>query len=276
MSSLFLRSLVFAPQLIRTTSFQYRNIHSSKILCQLLPNKSHRPITTAKKSPITWKTLASTFVIGGGFIMYMYYLKEQKDLKIEKDRRRQIGKAAIGGTFELVDPQGKTVKSSDFLGKWVMIYFGFTHCPDVCPDELEKLALVVDKLEKEHQLQVQPIFITVDPQRDSPSAVGRYVKEFSNKILGLSGSIEQIAQVCKAYRVYFSSGPKDQDEDYIVDHTIIIYLVDPEGSFVDYYGQTHDAEKIVNSVLLNKIKHDKLYGGDWFPSISLKGLTQPS
>lgn len=124
---------------------QTRNINkSSKLLSEPLKKSSE----VAVKSPINWKTVGITGLIGAGLVGYMYYLREEKDRKIDQERKKQIGKAAIGGKFELIDPNGKTVKSDDFLGQWVMIYFGFTHCPDVCPDELEKLSLVVDKLGK--------------------------------------------------------------------------------------------------------------------------------
>ncbi|KYN37641.1 hypothetical protein ALC56_07840 [Trachymyrmex septentrionalis] len=271
MSTLILRSIALNRSTHNVfTKFRYMN--TSNVLNQqsILPKKP----TKIKKSPITWKSLAVSGIIGTGLVLYVHHLRVEKDKIIAKERRRQLGKAKIGGNFELVNTEGKTVKSDDFLGQWVLIYFGFTHCPDVCPDEIEKMTNVVNTLEKEHNFKIQPIFISVDPERDTPTVVGKYLKEFSDKIIGLTGSIEQVGKACKAYRVYYSNGPKDQDEDYIVDHTIIIYLIDPEGLFVDYYGQTHDVEKIVTSIFINKLKYDQLKdeSSSWLPSLPIKGV----
>ncbi|CAL4140768.1 unnamed protein product, partial [Meganyctiphanes norvegica] len=211
-----------------------------------------------KMVPVTWKSLVTTGIIGAGLLAFMFYVKKEKEIAIQKERQRALGKARIGGTFELVDYNGKQVKSEDFLGQWVLLYFGFTNCPDVCPDELEKMGKVVDIIDGLEKVpNIQPLFITVDPQRDTQKMIKEYVAEFHPKFIGMTGTIEQISQACKAYRVYFSAGPRDEDDDYIVDHTIIIYLINPDGEFVDYYGQTKDAAQVSSSVALNMKKYEQ-------------------
>ncbi|XP_051888859.1 protein SCO1 homolog, mitochondrial-like isoform X2 [Pristis pectinata] len=204
---------------------------------------------TKKGGPVTWKSLAVTFAVGGALLVIMKYIKKEKEEKIEKERTRSIGKAALGGPFSLIDHRGQPKTDKDYLGQWVLIYFGFTHCPDICPEELEKMIAVVDEIDKIPSLpNLTPLLITIDPDRDNVEAMARYVQEFSPKLIGLTGSREQIDQVSKAYRVYYSQGPKDDDNDYIVDHTIIMYLISPSGEFMDYYGQNKKSAEISASI----------------------------
>lgn len=109
-------------------------------------------------------------------------------------------------------------------------------------------------IEKE-KIQIQPLFITVDPERDTKDVLEKYIKEFSSKLIGLTGTKEQISSVCKKFRVYFSAGPRDKDNDYIVDHTIVLYLMNPKGEFVDYYGQNKKRKEVRDEILLQVAKY---------------------
>ena len=214
--------------------------------------------------PISWFNLGVSGILMGVLMGFYYYARNLKEEALRKERKKAIGKAKIGGSFELIDHNGNPCKSEDFLGKWVFLYFGFTHCPDICPEEMEKIAEVVDELKAkavEKYGEVVPLFITVDPRRDGVKEVKEYVKEFHPDLVGLTGTEEQIKQACKAYRVYFSAGPEDEDEDYIVDHTIIVYLINPDQEFVDYYGQTKDKDQIVASTQLHMARYHSEHGG---------------
>ncbi|XP_015359981.1 protein SCO1 homolog, mitochondrial [Marmota marmota marmota] len=212
----------------------------------------------SKPGPVSWKSLAFTFAIGGALLAGMKYFKKEKTEKLEKERQRSIGKPLLGGPFSLTTHEGEPKTDKDYLGQWVLIYFGFTHCPDICPEELEKMIHVVDEIDSIPSLpNLTPLFITIDPERDTKEAIANYVKEFSPKLIGLTGTKEEIDQVARAYRVYYSPGPKDEDEDYIVDHTIIMYLIGPDGGFLDYFGQNKKNAEIAGSIAAHMRAHMK-------------------
>lgn len=128
-----------------------------------------------------------------------------------------------------------------------MLYFGFTHCPDICPDELVKLAAAIDDVEKRTGKQVQPVFISIDPERDSVEKVNEYVKGFHPRLRGLTGPVEKVKEAAKAYRVYYTKTNDDPD-DYLVDHSIIMYLLDPEGQFMAFYGKNLDKAELADRI----------------------------
>ncbi|KAM4675554.1 protein SCO2 homolog, mitochondrial [Discoglossus pictus] len=198
---------------------------------------------------LRWRVGVSC-VIGGAALGTWLYLRWEKHERQKLQRIEQLRTLAVGqGDFGLVDHRGQPCSKHDFRGSWVLLYFGFTHCPDVCPDELEKLSSCVSILDKDLTLPpVLPVFISVDPERDNVAAMAKYVSEFHPRLLGLTGTPEQIKEAAKAYRVYYNIGPTDDDNDYIVDHTIIIYLLNPDGLFTDYYNRNKTDVEISESV----------------------------
>ncbi|HEY4135559.1 MAG TPA: SCO family protein [Alphaproteobacteria bacterium] len=134
----------------------------------------------------------------------------------------------LGGPFNLVDQDDRPVTDATFAGKFMLIYFGFTYCPDVCPTEMQTMATAIDELGPSGD-KVQPMLISVDPERDRPSQLKDYVAAFHPRMMGLTGTDEQIAAVAKAYRVYYSKNAPDADGAYNVDHTSFVYLMGPDG-----------------------------------------------
>jgi protein SCO1/2 len=161
------------------------------------------------------------------------------------------GQALVGGPFTLTDQTGKTVTDQDFRGKYMLIFFGFTFCPDVCPTELQIMAGAIDRL-GDKGADVVPVFVTVDPDRDTPEALARYVQQFHPRLVGLTGTHEQIAAIAKAYRVYYQKVKEEgaPDDSYTMDHSSVAYLMGPDGKFLAFFppGVTPDqmAEKIAS------------------------------
>ena len=143
----------------------------------------------------------------------------------------------IGGPFKLTDVNGNTVTNEDLKGKWLYIYFGFVNCPDICPDEMRKMSKLTRHLDKRVGKDYwQPLFITVDPRRDTKEKLKEYLRDFNPRILGLTGTFEETDAAARNFRVYYAipDEPGMTDTDYLIDHSIVMYLMDPNGKFVDY------------------------------------------
>ncbi|ERN19380.1 protein SCO1 homolog 1, mitochondrial [Amborella trichopoda] len=203
--------------------------------------------------PVSWLSFVLLVLTGAGLIFY--YDKEKKrhieEIKTSTAAVKQgpsVGKAAIGGPFNLVNQDGKPVTDKDFHGKWTLIYFGFTHCPDICPDELQKMVLAIDKIKQKAGIDIIPVFISVDPERDTVEQVREYVKEFHPDLVGLTGNTDDIRQVARSYRVYYMK-TEEEGSDYLVDHSIVMYLMDQEMEFVKFFGKNYDADSLSEGII---------------------------
>jgi len=213
-----------------------------------------------QKSPLSFNSMVAGLAVFLGLVAFAQGTADKRVGDMMQKSQQVAGKAAVGGPFRLIDTRGKAFTNRDLLGEFALLYFGFTHCPDICPDELEKVAEAVDAVERTTGAKVVPVFISVDPRRDTPARVAAYVKEFHPRMLGLTGSEQAVTDAAKAYRVYFSrtdgggggegeaGGGGGSDDDYLVDHSIITYLVDPKGEFVTFYSKAFDARQLAESI----------------------------
>jgi cytochrome oxidase Cu insertion factor (SCO1/SenC/PrrC family) len=154
----------------------------------------------------------------------------------------------IGGAFALTDHTGRARTDRDFRGKYLLVYFGFTFCPDVCPTDLQAIGLAMDQLGARAEA-VQPLFVTLDPARDTVDQLAQYVPLFHPKLIGMTGDEAAIARAAEAYRVYFKRVPFAENAvDYTVDHSAFVYLVDPEGKYLGFFPPGTPAERMVEMI----------------------------
>ncbi|TAQ88567.1 hypothetical protein B7494_g3120 [Chlorociboria aeruginascens] len=220
--------------------------------------KKHKTVEELKSryrsGPFSWKAGLLFLSAGAGLITYFRYEKARMERKRIAEATKGVGKPKVGGPFELIDHNGKPFSDLDMRGKYSLVYFGFTHCPDICPEELDKMAQTIDIVASASTASTSPpllpIFITCDPARDTPAVLATYLAEFHPSLIGLTGTWEEIKQVCKKYRVYFSTPEGVQKgQDYLVDHSIYFYLMDPEGDFVEAIGRQHSPQQAAKIIL---------------------------
>lgn len=146
-----------------------------------------------------------------------------------------VGRALVGGPFTLTDHTGKRVRDADFRGKYLLVVFGFTFCPDVCPTELQLISAALDALGPKAE-RVVPLFITIDPERDTPGQLATYVQSFHPRLIGLTGTAREIEAVAKEYRVYVRKAPDPKSTaGYSMDHSALIYLMGPDGAYLAHF-----------------------------------------
>ncbi len=155
----------------------------------------------------------------------------------------------ITGEFSLVDHTGKPTTHEDFRGSWLLVFFGYTHCPDVCPTTMGTIALAMEDLGAD-AAKLRPLFITVDPERDTPEVLSEYVAAFDSRIVGLTGTQDQTAAAAKAFRAHYTKillfeGDQVRTDDYAMGHTAHLFLIDPAGNYAGMFSPTAPVETVV-------------------------------
>ncbi|XP_068638359.1 protein SCO1 homolog 2, mitochondrial isoform X2 [Aristolochia californica] len=218
------------------------NVHPSLVAQPVPPNLR------------TWMTFAvpTTLLIVAGVAMLVHYNDERRAIPKGSHQgggnERTRNRPAFGGPFRLIDSQNHVVTDADLQGNWSLLYFGYTSSPDVGPQEVQKMAEAIDILESKHSVKLKPVFISIDPQRDSPSQLQAYLKEFDPRIIGLTGPVNSIRQTSLEYRVYFKKD-EEEGEDYLITTSHNMYLLDPNVEVLKCFTVDYDAEQLCENIL---------------------------
>jgi protein SCO1/2 len=198
-----------------------------------------------KSKPLIILLIISVIIIFASiFVIFKYY----PTLKKKNYGVVRVGQEAkIGGDFVLVDPEGNTVDSQKFRGKIMLVYFGFTFCPDICPATLHVMSEILAALDKDAD-KVQGVFITVDPERDTKENLGSYLKHFHNNMIALTGNKEEIDKVAKKYKLYYAKTKEAKDDDYMINHSSFIYVMGKDGKYITNFTHHMSLEAMVEEI----------------------------
>lgn len=195
--------------------------------------------TSLNKTSIRIIISAVLLLIAAG-VWSVYLLKDNTPTASENRN------ALIGGPFNLTNHLNQPVTDKEFLGKYMMVYFGYTYCPDICPMDLQIMTDALHMLDPDIAGQIQPVFISVDPERDTVDIMAEYIEYFHENLVGLTGTVEQIEAVKAEYRVYAAKA--DNTADYIVDHTAYTYLMDKEGNLLQHFRHAEDPTEMAKKI----------------------------
>lgn len=193
-----------------------------------------------------YASVAAAAVAGLLGVSAWYVLLGRSDDAYAQCRQGQIAGGDIGGPFTLVNPAGQTVTDAEILAKPALVYFGYTFCPDVCPFDMARNVEAVDILE-DRGFDVTPVFISIDPERDTPEALGDYAENMHPKLIALTGSPEQVKTASQAYKTFYRKQESD-DEFYLVDHSTFTYLMLPGIGFVDFFRREVTSDQMAEGV----------------------------
>lgn len=191
-------------------------------------------------------TLAASVVIalGGAFAWWQLHNNAGR---VGASTSGLVTNVAIGGPFTLTDHTGRVVTDEDYRGRLMLVFFGYTFCPDVCPTELGDVALTLDELGADAKA-VKPVFITIDPERDTTEALADYVPLFHESLVGLTGTTEQVEEVARSYRVFYRKVEDPQYTYYLMDHTSFVYLMGRDGNFLSMFAYGTAPEKMAEAI----------------------------
>ncbi|XP_074578836.1 protein SCO1 homolog 2, mitochondrial [Curcuma longa] len=243
------------PRLYHSRCFQSRwysngsNYRDQKLQNRVLEDSEH----LHSRSWSTYAIPAAVLLIAGTGL-YVHYNDEKRAILKGSEQsisygRNNNNRPAIGGPFKLFDTENNTVTESTFRGNWVLMYFGYTSSPDAGPREVKKMADVMKILDYSYNFKITPIFITIDPQRDTPAQLEAYLKEFDPRIIGLTGPVSAVRQTAQEFRVYFKK-VDEEGQDYLVESSNNMYLLDPNMEMVRFFGAEYDPQQLADTIIM--------------------------